>query len=72
MKDIDWRLHKEEIGCWPREEITLSLSVGDSAHHFVYAYPPDIPILCPGEMVSEEKIEIIKRYLRSHCHIEGL
>jgi len=72
MKDIDWRIHKEEIVCWPREEITLSLSVGDRAHHFVYAYPPDIPILRPGEIVSEEKIEIIKRYLRSHCHIVGL
>lgn len=72
MKDIDWRIHKEEIVCWPREEIPLSLSVGDRAHHFVYAYPPDIPILRPGEIVSEEKIEIIKRYLRSHCHIVGL
>ncbi len=38
----------------------LSDSVGRISAEFVYAYPPDIPILVPGEIISEKIINSIK------------
>lgn len=32
----------------------FSCSIGCLSNEFVYAYPPDIPILCPNEIITEE------------------
>ncbi len=39
--------------------IDLSDSAGKISNEFVYAYPPDIPIIVPGETISEEIIDYI-------------
>lgn len=42
-----------------REEY-LNGAVGKCAAEFVFAYPPDIPIICPGEIITAEIISYIK------------
>lgn len=40
-------------------ETPLKESIGRIANEFVYAYPPDIPILSPNEKVSRQVVEYI-------------
>lgn len=41
-------------------EAELQNSIGKKSNEFIYAYPPDIPILCPNEIITEDLIEYIK------------
>ena len=38
----------------------------------VYVYPPGIPILCPGEVVSENVVNIIKQAVEEGLEVVGL
>ena len=38
----------------------------------VYVYPPGIPILCPGEVVSENVVDIIKQAVDEGLEVVGL
>ncbi len=40
-----------------KESVALADSAGRVSGEYVYMYPPGIPILCPGEVVSEELIK---------------
>lgn len=42
------------------EETELEKSAGKTSNEFVYAYPPDIPIIMPNEVISNEAISYIK------------
>ena len=38
---------------------------------FVMCYPPGIPILAPGEMITQEIIEYIKYAKEKGCSLQG-
>ncbi len=40
-----------------KETVAVAESAGRVSGEYVYMYPPGIPILCPGEVVSEELIK---------------
>ena len=42
----------------------LSECIGKTANEFVYAYPPDIPILVPNEAITAEAAEYITKALK--------
>ncbi|WP_297281195.1 aminotransferase class I/II-fold pyridoxal phosphate-dependent enzyme [uncultured Anaerococcus sp.] len=50
-----------------------SVKIEDSLYKisasFVYAYPPGIPILTPGELIDEEIIENINYLLKNNIHL---
>ena len=48
----------------PWEKIEAKASQGRVSAEMVYIYPPGIPILCPGEEISEEVLELMESY----CH----
>ena len=54
------------------EETELKRSAGRTAADFVYAYPPDIPILVPGETITEENIRTIEELQKNGSRIVGL
>lgn len=56
---------------FPGEEILIKESVGRVSKEFVYAYPPGIPILTPGERISEGVVETIAQYKRTGLKICG-
>lgn len=39
----------------------IDIAVGRVSAEFVYAYPPDIPILAPGERISSDTVKYIKK-----------
>ena len=51
------------------EETELEKSAGMVSNEFVYAYPPDIPIIVPNEVISREAIKYIKDSIESGVNI---
>ena len=49
--------------------VPLEKSKGKIAADFTYAYPPGIPILAPGELISEEILENINNLTQNNINI---
>ncbi len=49
----------------------LSASAGKTSGEFVMCYPPGIPILAPGEMITKEIIEYIAYAKEKGCSLQG-
>ena len=56
----------------PSEMIPIELSVGRISGAFVYAYPPGIPVLAPGEIVDEQAVCGIETMIRSGLNVSGV
>lgn len=52
--------------------IGLSESNGRISGEFIYAYPPGIPIVVPGERITQEILLIIERQIKAGLSIQGL
>lgn len=50
-------------------ETEIEESVGKVSNEFVYAYPPDIPIIVPNEIISRDAIEYIKESVKNGVNI---
>jgi len=64
--------------CNPREalyrstrKIPFKRSVGKICAEIVCPYPPGIPVLCPGEVVTQEIYDYLLRVLDSGCRVNG-
>lgn len=51
------------------EETEIDESIGKVSNEFVYAYPPDIPIIVPNEIISTEAIRCIKESAKNGVNI---
>lgn len=51
------------------EETEIDESIGKVSNEFVYAYPPDIPIIVPNEIISTEAIRYIEDSTKSGVNI---
>lgn len=51
--------------------IPLSESLGKVSGEFILAYPPGIPILCPGEEISKDIINYIEDLKRANLYVQG-
>ena len=51
------------------EETEIDESAGKVSNEFVYAYPPDIPIIIPNEIISTEAIRYIKDSAKNGVNI---
>lgn len=56
----------------PCEEVSLEESVGKISGEFVHLYPPGIPLLVPGELITEEVAENIKECGRLGLSVLGV
>ena len=54
------------------EEIDFIQSEGKIAAEFVNLYPPGIPILVPGEIISSDIIELIRLYSENGYTVQGV
>lgn len=66
------RLEPYEVFNDGKEFIRLENSEGKIAGDFLTPYPPGIPIVCPGEIISQDIISIIERYLEDGYTVMGL
>lgn len=53
------------------KKILFEESKGFVSAEFLIPYPPGIPILVPGEIITSEIIDIIKKYKKSGIEISG-
>ncbi len=56
----------------PMEKILLKNAVGRYAGEFVNLYPPGIPILVPGEIITEDICELIIRSYVQGLNVQGV
>ncbi|VYU63419.1 aminotransferase class I/II-fold pyridoxal phosphate-dependent enzyme [Clostridium tertium] len=51
--------------------IALKESIGKISGEFLLAYPPGIPVLCPGEEITKEVIEYVNDLKRANLYVQG-
>ena len=61
-----------EAGLCEMKECLLKDSVGCVSGEYLYLYPPEIPLLVPGEIISPKLLEQIERYKKMNMNIRGL
>lgn len=54
------------------EKVVFRNSEGKTAADYIYAYPPDIPIVVPGEEITEEIIKKIEDMIEQGITIIGV
>ena len=54
------------------EETSLALAEGRVSAAYIYAYPPGIPILVPGEVLDADVIADIQRLTRGRSSLRGI
>lgn len=54
------------------EEILLENAKGRISADYVYVYPPEIPLIVPGEFISKEIIEQIQYHKRIGLNVKGI
>ncbi len=57
---------------YPKEKIDFKNSIGRISGEYVMCYPPGIPILAPGELITSEVIEHIEYSREKGCKIIGV
>ena len=55
-----------------KEKVNLEKAAGRVSGEFINLYPPGIPILAPGEVVSGEIITQLKGYLDKKMNLQGV
>jgi arginine/lysine/ornithine decarboxylase len=61
----------EAVDC-NKNEVPLTEAAGKLAGDYVYLYPPGIPLLVPGEIISAEMIENITECIRMELDVKGV
>jgi len=54
-----------------KERVLINESVGLTSGEFLMAYPPGIPILCPGEVISQEIVTYVQRLKETGLYVQG-
>ena len=55
----------------PKQKLPISESAGYISSEFVMCYPPGIPILAPGERITEEILDFIQYSKDKGCFLTG-
>ncbi len=51
--------------------VPIKSALGEISAEMIMAYPPGIPIICPGERITKEVVDYIKILKESQCRLEG-
>ncbi len=54
------------------EMVALKDSAGRIITEFVYLYPPGIPIVIPGERMTDVTVALIQSYQKNHLSVQGM
>lgn len=54
-----------------KETLSIEDSIGKISGEFLLAYPPGIPILCPGEIITSDIINYVKDLKRAGLYVQG-
>ena len=56
----------------PAKKVKLLESAGSVSGEFVYLYPPGIPILAPGELVTPEILDALATCQKRNMEVQGM
>ncbi|WP_041718985.1 aminotransferase class I/II-fold pyridoxal phosphate-dependent enzyme [Alkaliphilus oremlandii] len=65
------KVYPREAFYSPRKSVKIEASIGMISGETIMAYPPGIPILCMGEVITKEIIAYLKELRSQKCHIQG-
>ncbi|WP_330655523.1 aminotransferase class I/II-fold pyridoxal phosphate-dependent enzyme [Alkaliphilus sp. B6464] len=65
------RFYPREAFYSPKKSIELEKAIGMISGEVIMAYPPGIPIICMGEVITKEIIDYLKELKEQKCHIQG-
>ena len=51
--------------------IPFNESIGKISGEFLLAYPPGIPVLCPGEEITQEVVDYVHDLKRANLYVQG-
>ena len=54
------------------ETVALECAVGRVCADFVILYPPDVPLIVPGEIYTEEKVSEIREWMERGFSVMGV
>lgn len=54
-----------------KKSVSLENAGGEIAGEMIMAYPPGIPVICPGERITNNMIEYIKLLKEQPCELQG-
>ena len=54
-----------------KTSVLLENSVGQVSGEFLMAYPPGIPVLCPGEVITEEIVRYVNDLKKTGLYVQG-
>lgn len=78
FKDIHPNMHMKQVISisdaleMPVNHCLLDESIGKISAEFVYLYPPGIPIIVPGELITGQFVRNMRRYKEKGLHLQGL
>ena len=55
-----------------KEKIDVCNAVGRVSAGYVYVYPPEIPIIVPGDLITNQMLKKIMEYKMSNLNIKGI
>ena len=55
-----------------KEAVPLKESCGRICGEFAYIYPTGIPLLAPGEQITEEILKTLQDYIEKNLPVQGL
>lgn len=55
----------------PKETVALKDSIGRISGEFLLAYPPGIPVLCPGEVITQDIVDYVEDLRRVGLFVQG-
>ena len=61
----------EVFECYGRS-VDIDKCIGEIAKESIIPYPPGIPLVCAGEIISKEAIEIIRDYIENNRTVIGI
>jgi arginine decarboxylase len=54
-----------------KRSVLIKESIGSTSGEFLLAYPPGIPILCPGEVITQEIVNYVQRLKDTGLYVQG-
>jgi arginine/lysine/ornithine decarboxylase len=55
----------------PREQVKIESARGRISSFFVTPYPPGVPVLIPGQTITQEHIDYIEQQMKDNRTIHG-
>ncbi|MBX7058311.1 MAG: aminotransferase class I/II-fold pyridoxal phosphate-dependent enzyme [Leptospirales bacterium] len=54
-----------------KKSVPLEKAVNEISGEMVMAYPPGIPVICPGERITQDIVDYITILKEHNCHLQG-